>query len=297
MRVAVVVLTWNGREDTLACLRSLQHARWDDLDVVVVDNGSADGTEEAVKAAFPEVVTIQNHANLGFAGGNNVGIDRALDRGAEAVLVLNNDTVVSPDAISALVAAMEADPLVGACSPVLPYAGDPARLWFAGSSYDPTRARAGRASAYETSAALPTAPVRITRAVGAAMLVRRSVIERVGAFAEELFYLYEDVEWSLRMRAAGWHILLVPAASIAHRVAASQGGDPVTPTTAYYGTRNDLEVGRRYGAGRLRQAGCVGVHVAQVRRAPRGIRAATLRATAAGAIDFCRGRLGPRRET
>ncbi len=295
-QVAVVVLCWNGIGDTLDCLRSLAAADWPSLDVLVVDNGSEDGTPAAVRASGLAATVVENGDNLGFAAGNNVGISLALSRGADAVLVLNNDTAVAPDAIGELVAALQAEPGAAACSPVLHFAAEPDRLWFAGAPFDPARGRSGRASPYELGTPLPKEPFAIDRVVGAAMLVRRAVIEQVGMFAGELFFLHEDVDWSLRVRAAGWQVLLVPRARVAHRVAASQVGDPVTPTTAYYGTRNDLEMGRRHAGGRWRrQALCVAVHLGQVRRARRGARIRTLLATVAGVKDYRGRHLGRRK--
>ena len=98
MKVTAVVLSWNGKEDTLACLRSLEGEK---VDVIVVDNASEDGTADAVTGA--EV--IRNERNLGYAGGMNVGIQRALERGADFVLLLNNDVEVEPGAIGTLTAA------------------------------------------------------------------------------------------------------------------------------------------------------------------------------------------------
>lgn len=293
-----MVLSWNGIGHTLACLESLKATARPALHIIVVDNGSTDGTRETLRQ-LTCIDLIENDRNLGFAAGNNVGIRHALESGIDAVLVLNNDTLVEPQAIARLLAAMNSDPRVGACSPVLPYTADPGRLWFAGASYDPTRGRSGRSSPYERGTPLPEDPVAIDRVAGAAMLMRRQALEEVGLFSDELFFLHEDVDWSLRARAAGWRLLLVPSASIDHSVSASQGGDPVTPVTAYYGTRNDLELGRRHGTyGGLRtlrrQMICFAVHVAQVRRAARGVRATTLLATAVGALDFRRRRLGER---
>ena len=293
------MLTWNGLEDTLACLASLEASTWPELEVIVVDNGSVDGTGSAIRSQYPAVVLVQNGRNLGFAAGNNVGIRVALTHETDAVLVLNNDTIVPVDAVERLVGALGEDPSAGACSPVISYSEAPERLWFAGATYDPMRGRAGRASAYESGASLPSRPVRIDRAAGAAMLVRRQVVEAVGLFAEELFYLHEDVDWSLRIRAAGWHILLVPDARIIHKVAASQGGTPHTPTTAYYGTRNDLELGRRYSArtgmhALYRELMCLAVHLAGARRVAIKRRPAYVAGVVSGWRDYRAGRLGPR---
>ena len=298
--VAVVVLTWNGRADTLRCLDSLAEAGWPRLRVYVVDNASTDGTEAAVRERFPEVRYLQTGANLGFAGGNNVGIEAAVGDGADLVFVLNNDTVVPPTAISGLVRTLDEHPNAGACSPVLPYLAEPERLWFAGSHYDPMRGHSGRNSAYETGAApLPDGPVEVERLVGAAMLVRTAVIHEVGVFDPALFYLHEDVDWSLRIRGAGHSLLLEPRVAIPHAVAASQQGHSVSPTTAYYGTRNDLEIGRRYGpeqrTARLRrQILSFAIHLAAARRGAPGTRLACARSAVAGLVDYRRRQLGPR---
>ena len=297
-----MVLTWNGRADTLACLASLARSDWPALDVIVADNGSDDGTVAAVKAGFPEVRIVENGANLGFAAGNNAGISEALRAGADAVFVLNNDTEVPSDAVSRLVSVLDARSDAACVCPVLVYADAPDRLWFAGSLFDPSRARSGRNSSYELGrAVLPDQPFEIERGVGAAMLVRASVIEAIGMFAPELFYLHEDVDWSLRMRAAGWRILLVPDVRIIHKVAASQGGHPLTPLTAYYGTRNDLELGRRFGGlhgwrAIAREVGGVAIHVAFALVYARGVSARVHSAGAAlaGWRDYRLRRFGPR---
>lgn len=266
--------------------------------MIVVDNASDDGTEEGVRQRGHDVTYIQTGANLGFAGGNNVGIAAAMERGADAVLVLNNDTIVPQDTLGTLAEALSSTPDAGACSPVLPYHPPRKELWFAGTPYDPRRGRSGRTTSIERGTLpLPEAPIDIDRAVGAAMLVRRAVVHEVGAFSEDLYFLYEDVDWSLRMRAAGWRILLVPQARIPHKVAASQGGTPVSPTTTYYGTRNDLEMGRRHSslhgvAALRRQIVCVAVHLASLRRAPSGTRSDCLRNILRGCRDFHQRRFG-----
>ena len=109
MHVVAVVLSWNGREDTLACLESLRG-----VETIVVDNGSADGSADAVAERFPDVELIRAGVNLGFAGGNNVGIRRALDRGADWVVLVNNDATVADDLVAAVVAAAGRQPGAGA---------------------------------------------------------------------------------------------------------------------------------------------------------------------------------------
>jgi hypothetical protein len=292
-----VVLTWNGREDTLACLASLDRLRWDELTVVVVDNGSADGTHEAVRSEFPHVTAIRSEANLGFAEGNNVGIRAALDAGCDYVLVLNNDTLVDEGLVEALVAVAERRPDAGALCPLIRYVDPPDRIWYAGARFDPRSVHNGRHTGYGEVDTGQYHSVRETgRATGAAMLVPRAVIEHVGCFDSRLFIQVEDVEWSLRMRAAGFRILFVPDGLLWHHVAVTSGGER-GPTTAYYEMRNSLFVSAWHGGdGRLarvrRELGMLAVHLLHARLGARPLD--NTRAVLEGWRDYRAGRLGPR---
>ena len=195
MNLVAVVLSYNGREDTLAALESLRG-----IGTVVVDNGSTDGSAEAVAATFPDVELVRTGVNLGFAGGNNVGIRRALDRGADWVLLLNNDATVEPGLVEALAAAAEARPDAGVLACKVLFA-DSDRLWYAGAEFDSVTGRSRHEGFGE-----PDEPgtLRDTRrATGAAMAVSRAAIEAAGLLDEELFLYAEDLEWSLRIRRAG----------------------------------------------------------------------------------------------
>ncbi|MEA2444448.1 MAG: hypothetical protein QOJ12_1740, partial [Thermoleophilales bacterium] len=213
--VATVVLSWNGRDDTVACLRSLAKLDWPRHTAIVVDNGSTDGTGTLVAAEFPDVVVVGTGSNLGFAEGNNVGLREALAIGADYVLLLNNDTVVDPRLLNELIAEAEQRPDAGALCPLIYYLDPPERIWFAGARFDARRGHNGRHTGYgERDEGQYTAVREIGRATGAAMLVRREVMEEVGFLDGELFLQVEDVEWSLRIRGAGWRIFFVPAAKV-----------------------------------------------------------------------------------
>jgi hypothetical protein len=292
--VAAVVLGWNGRDDTLACLRSLRAATYPDLSVVVVDNASTDGGPDAVAAKFPEATLIRLDENRGFAGGVNVGMEAALESGAEAVLLLNNDAVVDAGFLEPLVEAVR--PGVGAaCAQILE--GDGSRIWYAGAAYDPRRGHQGRHTGYGQRPLPPdVAPYETDRACGGAMLVPRSALELVGALDETLFAYAEDVDWSLRARDAGLRIVVVPASIVRHRVSASTGGAS-SPDSLYYALRNGLAVAERAAPlGRLgtlrRRAEAVAAFAVQALRSPWRRRA--LRAVVDGLRDAARGRLGPR---
>jgi GT2 family glycosyltransferase len=295
--VATVVLSWNGRSDTLACLRSLAKLDWPRHTAIVVDNGSTDGTAPAVREEFPGVDVIETGRNLGFAEGNNVGLREALAIGADYVLLLNNDTVVDRGVLKELVAEAEQRPDAGAFCPLIYYLDPPDRIWYAGARFDARRGHNGTHTGYGERDEDQYMAVRETgRGTGAAMLVRRAAIEQVGFLDGELFLQVEDVEWSLRMRSAGWRIFFVPAARVWHKVSRTVGGEHA-PATAYYEVRNTLAVCDRYaprhGLARLRRAMVVlGVAVAHARRGRRPL--ANVRAAIAGWRDWREGRLGPR---
>jgi len=294
--VAAVVLSWNRREDTLACLRSLAAADPAPY-VIVVDNASTDGTSEAVRREFPATELIENPANLGFAEGNDIGIRHALAHGAEHVLVLNNDTVVDPGFLAPLLAEAGRRPDAGALSPKILFAEPGDLIWFADAEYEPRSGYNGRHRGYrERDDGRFDDVVETGRVCGAAMLVPREVLEKVGAFDPELFAYSEDTDWSLRAREAGYRHYVVPASRVRHKVSAASGGES-SPTALYYDVRNTLVVAERHAPlGALgtwrRRLVVVGAHLVQAGRAPR--RRECLAATWQGWRDFKAGRLGKR---
>lgn len=295
--VAVVILAWNGREDTLACLASLEEAAWNDLSTIVVDNGSSDGVADAIAEGFPDVDVIRSDHNLGFAGGNNLGLRAAYDAGADYMLLLNNDTVIDRNAIRELVAEAERRPDAGALCPLIYYMEPSDVIWFAGAPFDPRRGHNGRHTGYGERDRGQYDAVRETgRGTGAAMLVSRRAIDEVGFLDERLFLRVEDVEWSVRMRAAGYRVLMVPAAKVWHRVSVASGGEH-SPAIAYYLTRNTLAVSARHaplrGLARLRRdLTILLVALVHARRAQRPFE--NLRSVIEGWRDYRSGRLGER---
>jgi GT2 family glycosyltransferase len=300
VHVAIVILNWNRRDDTLACLASLRGLRWERWSAIVVDNGSSDGTAAAVRERYPEAEVIECGENLGFAEGNNVGVRRALESDADYVFLLNNDTIVEPTLLQALVGEAEKRPDAGALCPLIYYDEGRDLIWYAGAMFDPRRGRNRRHFGYRENDSGRYHEVReITHATGAAMLVPRRVVEEVGILDPDLFLQVEDVDWSLRIAAAGYRIFFVPSGRVWHRVSVSSGGEHV-PCTAYYVTRNTLEVARRHapltGLRALRrEAVTLAVQIGHARRARRPL--ANARAAVEGWRDFRAGRLGPRRRS
>ena len=285
MQLVAVVLSYNGREDTLAALESLRG-----IDTVVVDNGSTDGSADAVAEQFPDVELVRAGVNLGFAGGNNVGIRRALDRGADWVLLVNNDASAEPGLVDALAAAAVARPDAGVLACKVLFA-DSDKLWYAGAGFNAILGRSRHDGFGEPDAPGELADTR--RATGAAMAVSRAAIDAAGLLDEELFLYAEDLEWSLRIREAGFAVVYVPEARVRHRVSAAVGGAG-SPTTSYYETRNMLSVVESY---RPLPRGLTGVRRGLV-VAPRVLLAARRPASAWAALrgwrDYRRGRMGRR---
>ena len=245
-RVIIVVLNWNGREDTLACLRSLQPVLTDEVGVLVVDNGSVDGSEAAIRAAYPRLDFLQTGSNLGFAGGNNAGIARALAGGAEAVLLLNNDTEVDADFVRPMLAVLDQDSRVGIVGASIAYHHDPRRLWaFGGGRFDVSSGWVRHVQRPVPLEALATRGNVHFYVTGCTMLLRRAMIETVGVLDESYFHFCEDVDLCLRAEAAGWSVTLAPQARLRHKVSATTGVS--SPAFLYYNLRSRLTLARRHG--------------------------------------------------
>ena len=243
----LIVLSWNGREDTLACLASLAALRDGDTEVVVVDNGSTDGSVEAVRAAHPEVHIVENGRNLGFAGGNNAGLRYAFDHGGQWTVLVNNDATLAPDAVARLRRAAAEHPAAGMLAGKVFFDEPPDRIWFAGQRFWPAFGYSGRPRGYgRRDRPRYRRAYRTDRAAGAFMAVSRRVVDAVGLLDEDLFAYVEDVDWCCRARAAGFEIWFVPDALAWHRVSASTGGERASTHALYYGVRNTIAVSERH---------------------------------------------------
>jgi GT2 family glycosyltransferase len=281
--LVAVVLSWNGGDDTLAALASLQG-----IETICVDNGSTDGSDRLVEERFPDVELLRMGANLGFAGGNNAGIRRALERGADWVLLMNNDAVAEPGLADALARAATTRPDAGllACKVMT---ADGAAVQYAGARFRGRVGYSGRSFTDDVPGLRD-----VDRADGAAMAVSRSAADAAGLLDEQLFAYVEDVEWSLRVRRAGFAVVLVPDAVVRHKGSAATGGRGSTENL-YYDTRNTIVVSERHaplprGLRALRRGAIVGAHLAQAVSHPSRIRAA--RAVLTGWRDARAGRLG-----
>lgn len=236
-RVAIIILCWNGKNDTIECLKSLCDVDYPNFETIVVDNASTDGTAEDVKLSFPDVEVIKNDCNLGFAGGNNVGIVFALEKGFDAVLLLNNDTIVDPKFLSELVDVLYKSPHIGATNPVIYYYDDPSVIWSAGGYVDAKTGIAHQNHINEVDTGILREEI-IGYGVGAAILIKREAIEMAGVLDESFFLYYEETEWCYRASDVGFKTVLVPSSKVLHKVSRSFNGD--SAIQLYYLSRNRL---------------------------------------------------------
>ena len=237
----VVVLSYRGRNDTLRCVASLVDGNAE-AQVVVVDNGSGDGVLEEVRRRWPDVETVQTGDNLGFAGGMNRGVQWALARDAASVTVLNNDTVVPPGVIAALVERARQGVAV---SPEVRYASNGA-VWFGGGVVDRATGLARHLSDDEIADSFPEpGPRSVETLAGCCVTASADVWRAVGGFDERFFLIFEDADWSLRARGLGVDLVVDPSVHIDHAVSASFVEDRAVLGLYYY-ARNGLLFGRRW---------------------------------------------------
>jgi GT2 family glycosyltransferase len=256
----------------------------------VVDNASTDGSAGLIGQRFPDVGILETASNLGFAGGCNVGIRRALEMGSEFVWLLNNDTQVHPQALVTLVAALQAERTAGLAGSKIYYAADPSRLWFAGGYFTPSGLGRHRGQDQLDHRQFDD-PGPVDYITGCSLLIRTEVVRQIGLLREDYFMYWEEVEWSARARRLGWNSIYVPSSVVWHKVGASLA-QAESPKAYYYHARNWLDFVGHTAPARLPLALA---HVAaasalSMLRGQPAMAAARMR----GIADAARGRLGPR---
>ncbi len=239
-KIILVVLNWNMPADTIECVESCQKTQYDNFEVIIVDNGSKDNSVKQFRERFPHIETIANEENLGYAGGNNVGMKRALEKGADWVLLLNNDTTIDPKMLEELAASVRRHPEAGMLAPKVLYYDDRGVINSLGTSMDWLRLRPyiGECNRPDTDAWPETIERDIL--VGCGLLVKRQLIEKVGMIDEAFFIFHEEADWCFRSRAAGFKNLVVPGAKMYHK--ASKTMRAFSALTHYYSTRNFLRL-------------------------------------------------------
>jgi GT2 family glycosyltransferase len=222
--VAIVLLNWNGMAVTLECLKSLRKLHYRRAHIILVDNGSTDGSLPAIRKSFRTVEILEMGRNLGFARGANIGLRHALQRGADLLMLLNNDTVVDPQCVDFMVDTLLSDPSIGMISPKIYYYAEPNRIWFAGGTMSMWSGTLRHIGIREYDTGQYDTIREIPNACGCCLLARRTVVEQIG-FLDESFYLYtEDADWVMRARRAGYRVFYEPRAKVWHKISVDSGG-------------------------------------------------------------------------
>lgn len=239
--ILIVVLNWNGADDTLACMNSLESLSYPNFQVIVVDNGSTDdslGKLRAYSSPFP-LVLLETGQNLGYAGGNNVGTRHALEHGADFVLLLNNDTTVASDLLEQLINAAQRSPDAGVFSARVMYFDNPELVWFDGARWNESSLRLEWPGQGAREAELSTMDRDTDYACGAALFFHAEVARKIGLLDEKFFLVWEEVDWCFRARKAGWRNKVVAAAKVWHKIGVSFGSES-SPLRTYFSIRNQL---------------------------------------------------------
>ena len=233
-QVLIVIPSWNGRHLLDACLAALATQTWHDYEIIVVDNGSKDGSVAWLRGRYPQIGVISNECNLGFAAAVNQGV-RVSD--SRYVVTLNNDTEPDPDWLAALVNVAEDDPTVGMCASRMLFADRPGVVNSTGICIDRVGIAWDRRGG-EADDDSEMLPIEVFGPCGGAALYRRTMLDQIGLFDEDFFAYLEDVDLAWRARRAGWRCLYVPAARVFHRHSAT-GGEG-SPFKNYHVGRNKI---------------------------------------------------------
>lgn len=228
-RIDIIIVNYNGFSYTKDCINSLLSINYSNYRIIIVDNCSTDKSYPLLVSAFREcenIDIIRTPDNLGFAGGNNFGIEYAISKGAEYFLLLNNDTVVDTQFLNKMASRIEKNTIV---SPIIYYYDYPSDIWYGAGKFNKIKCISENGDY--------TKEGFVNFATGCCVLIPKSVIDKVGLMAEEYFMYYEDVEYSLRAISKGIRILYTPEAKIYHKVGKSSGGES-SKFSIYYNNRN-----------------------------------------------------------
>jgi GT2 family glycosyltransferase len=249
MRCVVIVLNFNGEHLLPACLDSIARQRDVEIETVVVDNGSTDGSAVLVAQNYPWARFLSLDKNYGFCLANNVALRDVMARGSDYAILLNNDTIAAPDMVSEMIAVIESDSRIAAVCPKIYFAHSPDVIWYAGGDFSMwtsvTRHRGWKA----TDRGQFDRQQEITQATGCAMLVRCSTLQDVGLLDEQFRSYAEDLEWSVRFSKKGYKLTFAPKAQLWHLDGATNVKAMASGSEAirqYYSTRNMILLARKH---------------------------------------------------
>lgn len=234
-KVSIVIPTYNRRKDVLECLRSLQKLRYPNYEIIVVDNGSTDGTGDAIERLFPEVKPVTSNRNLGVTGGRNLG---AKHSSGEYIFFLDHDTTVDRNALNELMSVMQSDPNIGIVGPAIYYYNDPKRVWALGTSINMLTAKVSFNQGGKIDNGQFVKAIKV-QVLPTALLVKREVIDKVGLFDDIFFAVYEDTDFCFRVKEARYKVSCVSTAKVWHKVSLNEREQLLgVLRRAYYVARN-----------------------------------------------------------
>lgn len=243
--VAIVLINWDNEADTIDCINSLNKISYPNYKIFLVDNGSKENSVRQLRSfAGEKLELIENKANLGFSGGNNVGFKKALEENFDYVLALNNDTTVQSNFLEELVMIAQSDYKIGVAGPKIYFYSVPNRIWYGGGTFSWFRASSHLQLGDIDDAPNEEEAKETQYMTGCALMIKSSLLKEIGDFCEDYFIYYEDTDLSLRARKAGYKIMYAPSSKIYHKVtrSISKIGNP---RIHYYHTRNFLLLTRR----------------------------------------------------
>jgi len=244
-KVSIIILNWNKYEMSMVCIKSLEKITYANYDIIIVDNNSNDNSGEKLKKDLPNCKVILNTNNEGFARGANIGIRYALEKGADYALLLNNDSMIEEKLfLEPAIQVAESDNRIGVVSGKIYYQKNPKMIWYAGGYINLLRGQAIVRGLYEVDKGQFDKVSEVRFATGALLLIKREVLEKVGLLPEEYFFGYEEWDYSLMVRRAGYKLYYVPGFTCYHKSDGSHSNSD--PKYIYNSYRNKLIFQQKY---------------------------------------------------
>ena len=247
-KVAIIILNWNGKKDTVECIESLGRISYENYSMVIVDNASTDGSAAYFKEKYPDIAMVENAENLGYAEGNTVGAEFAIKKyGPEYILVLNNDTTVAPDFLDKLVDAASSDDHIGIAGPKVYYYDRPGIINSAGAKMSWPLGLAKNIGTGKADNGNYDKMSDVDCLQGCALLIKTSLVKNIGLFDRSFFIMLEETDLCLRARESGYRVLFCPASTIYHKEGSAI--KKVSMVGLYYNHRNRLLLVKKHYSG------------------------------------------------
>ena len=248
-RVFIIILNWNGKKDTLECLGSLKKIDYTNYRIVLIDNGSKDDSVSLIKKNFPDIKIIQNKKNLGWVGGNNIGIKYALEKNAGYILLLNNDIVVDRKFISEMIKIAKNDKKIGIVSSKSYFYSNPNVLQYTTLRFNFKKGQSILEGYRQEDKGQFDNPQEMDFCGGACILVKREIFNKIGLLDKTYSLYFGDTDLGIRTRRAGYKIVFCPKAKIWHKISMSIGGNS-SPEKEYLMNRNKIIFMKKYSSGK-----------------------------------------------